>query len=56
MDVFSPKTAIGRKNRLFVGSDRGGMRAAATYSLIETAKLQIGVASQRLSDSNRVSE
>lgn len=31
--------AIGRKNWLFAGSDRGGVRAAALYSLIETAKL-----------------
>lgn len=31
--------AVGRKNYLFAGSDRGGERAAAMYSLIETAKL-----------------
>lgn len=31
--------AIGRKNYLFAGSDRGGERAATMYSLIETAKL-----------------
>lgn len=31
--------AIGRKNYLFAGSDAGGRRAAAMYSLIETAKL-----------------
>jgi transposase len=31
--------AIGRKNWLFAGSDRGGERAAAMYSLIATAKL-----------------
>lgn len=31
--------ALGRKNYLFAGSDHGGERAAATYSLIETAKL-----------------
>jgi len=31
--------AIGRKNYLFAGSDAGGSRAAALYSLIETAKL-----------------
>src|SRR5262249_34109904 len=30
--------AIGRKNYLFAGSDAGGRRAAAMYSLIETAK------------------
>ena len=31
--------AIGRKNYLFAGSDAGGRRAAAIYSLVETAKL-----------------
>lgn len=31
--------ALGRKNYLFAGSDRGGNRAAAMYSLIGTAKL-----------------
>jgi transposase len=31
--------AIGRKNYLFAGSDAGGHRAAAMYSLIESAKL-----------------
>ena len=31
--------ALGRKNWLFAGSDAGGERAAAAYSLIETAKL-----------------
>ena len=31
--------ALGRKNYLFAGSDAGGERAAATYSLIGTAKL-----------------
>ena len=31
--------AIGRKNYLFAGSDKGGERAAAFYSLIGTAKL-----------------
>jgi hypothetical protein len=30
---------IGRKNYLFAGSDAGGRRAAALYSLIESAKL-----------------
>ena len=34
-----PGVAVGRKNYLFAGSDRGGERAAAIYSLIETAKL-----------------
>ena len=31
--------AIGRKNWLFAGSRAGGDRAAAIYSVIETAKL-----------------
>lgn len=31
--------AIGRKNYLFMGADSGGLRAAALYSLIGTAKL-----------------
>jgi transposase len=31
--------AVGRKNWLFAGSDAGGRRAAAMYSLIESAKL-----------------
>ncbi|MGF1627279.1 MAG: transposase [Alphaproteobacteria bacterium] len=31
--------ALGRKNYLFAGSDTGGERAAAIYSLIETAAL-----------------
>ena len=31
--------ALGRKNYLFAGSDTGGERAAAIYSLIGTAKL-----------------
>ncbi len=31
--------ALGRKNYLFAGADSGGERAAAIYSLIETAKL-----------------
>lgn len=31
--------ALGRKNWLFAGSDNGGERAAAIYSLIETTKL-----------------
>jgi transposase len=30
---------MGRKNYLFMGSDSGGQRAAALYSLIATAKL-----------------
>lgn len=32
--------AIGRKNYLFAGSDAGGERAAAMYSLIGSAKLR----------------
>jgi transposase len=31
--------ALGRKNWLFAGSDDGGERAAAIYSLLGTAKL-----------------
>lgn len=31
--------ALGRKAWLFAGSDRGGERAAAMYSMIVTAKL-----------------
>jgi hypothetical protein len=31
--------AIGRKNWLFAGSDRGGERAASMYTMIATAKL-----------------
>ena len=31
--------ALGRKNYLFAGSDRGGERAALIYSLVGTAKL-----------------
>ncbi len=31
--------ALGRKNYLFAGSDKGGERAAVLYSLIGTAKL-----------------
>ena len=31
--------ALGRKNYLFMGSDRGGERAATMYSLMETARL-----------------
>ena len=31
--------SLGRKNYLFMGSDAGGERAAAFYSLVETAKL-----------------
>lgn len=31
--------ALGRKNYLFAGSDKGGERAAAIYTLIQTARL-----------------
>ena len=31
--------ALGRSNYLFMGSDAGGERAAAIYSLVESAKL-----------------
>ena len=31
--------ALGRRNWTFAGSDAGGHRAAAIYTLIETAKL-----------------
>jgi transposase len=34
-----PGVALGRKNYLFAGSDAGGERAAAMYSLIGSAKL-----------------
>jgi transposase len=33
------RIALGRKSWLFCGSDRGGQRAAAMYSLIITAKM-----------------
>ena len=32
---------LGRKNWLFAGSDAGGERAAAIYTLTETAKLNL---------------
>jgi hypothetical protein len=38
-DRLSWTPACGRKNYLFAGSDAGGRRAAAIYSLIESAKL-----------------
>jgi len=31
--------AVGRKNWTFAGSDEGGRRAAAIYTLVQTAKL-----------------
>ena len=33
--------ALGRGNYLFMGSDAGGERAAAIYSLVQTAKLNV---------------
>ena len=37
---LAPKRfALGRKNYLFAGSDRGGERAAALYTLVVTAQL-----------------
>ena len=30
---------LGRKNHLFAGSDSGGERAAAMYTILQTAKL-----------------
>jgi transposase len=57
--------ALGRKNWLFAGSDSGGERAAAIYSLIETAKLNgwdpeayLSKVLERIADHpvNRVSE
>jgi len=34
-----PKDALGRKNYLFMGPERGGKLAAIAYTLIETARL-----------------
>ena len=34
-----PPIALGRKNYLFMGSERGDKSAAIAYTLIETAKL-----------------
>jgi len=39
MTVNRRGIALGRKSWLFAGSDRGGERAAAMYTLIVTAKL-----------------
>ena len=36
---FRERGGLGRKSWLFCGSDRGGVRAAAMYTLIGTAKL-----------------
>ena len=35
----NPAIAVGRHNWTFAGSDDGGRRAAAIYTLVETAKL-----------------
>jgi transposase len=37
-DAAPSAVRLGRKNHLFFGSDAGGQRAAAIYSLVETAK------------------
>ena len=37
--IYYYDDALGRKSWLFCGSDRGGMRAAAMYTLIGTEKL-----------------
>ena len=42
--------ALGRKSWLFAGSDRGGVRAAAMYTLIGTAKLNDVDPQARLAD------
>jgi hypothetical protein len=42
--------AVGRKNWLFAGSDRGGERAASMYTLIATAKLNNIESQARLAD------
>ena len=34
-----PRSALGRKNYIFVGSEGGGKSAAIAYTLITTAKL-----------------
>ena len=39
MGRMTARFAVGRRNWTFAGSDRGGERAAAIYTLIETAKL-----------------
>ena len=48
--------AIGRKAWLFAGSDRGGERAAAIYSLIVTAKLNDIDPRAWLADVRRIAE
>lgn len=37
--LYYRASALGRKNYLFAGSDSGGDRAAAMYTIIQTAKL-----------------
>ncbi|VVP23239.1 IS66 family transposase ISCARN48 [Pseudomonas fluorescens] len=39
IDNNAAERALGRKNYLFVGSNAGGERAAAIYSLVGSAKL-----------------
>jgi hypothetical protein len=39
LDCAGSRIALGRKNYLFVGSERGGRSAAIAYTLIESAKL-----------------
>jgi len=49
--------AIGRKNYMFVGSERGGKSAATIYSPIETAKLNNADPQAWLSDAlNRIAD
>jgi transposase len=38
---LSGRIAVGRHDWTFAGSDEGGRRAAAIYTLIETAKLNV---------------
>jgi hypothetical protein len=38
-ETGAARNGLGRKLRLFAGSERGGQRAAAMYSLIVTAKM-----------------
>jgi hypothetical protein len=45
--------AVGRKNYLFAGSDAGGERAAAIYSLLGSAKLNGSIADHPI---NRIAE
>jgi len=47
--------AVGRKNYLFAGSDAGGERAAAIYTIVQTARINglSGASPQRLGNSQR---